>query len=168
MANQKDNQKKASSSDDKENQEKKPNNITKKTSETIPPELLKEFNGDEQKAQAFLLAIEKRFSGPLPPPEILKQYDQIVPGSAKIIIEDFKAQGAHRRALETKIIPVAYDQSSRGQIFALIIGILGLGSAVFTAYLGETIVACLLGGGTLVSLVLAFLKGKNDSRDQKQ
>jgi uncharacterized membrane protein len=40
------------------------------------------------------------FSGPLPPPTLLDQYNKIVPGSAKTIIEMAEGQSKHRQELE--------------------------------------------------------------------
>src|SRR5690606_22269969 len=42
------------------------------------------------------------FTGPLPPPEILKSYDSIVDGAASRIIKMAEIQADHRRALEWK------------------------------------------------------------------
>ena len=36
----------------------------------------------------------------MPPPAILQQFGQIVPGAAKAILDDFLAEGDHRRRLE--------------------------------------------------------------------
>src|SRR5690242_4013367 len=42
-----------------------------------------------------------RYSGPLPRPEIIKQYVELYPGAAEILFEGFKAEGEHRRSMET-------------------------------------------------------------------
>ena len=44
------------------------------------------------------------FQGPLPPPQILNHYDQIVPGSAERIISLWESQVRHRQELEKKAI----------------------------------------------------------------
>jgi uncharacterized membrane protein len=40
------------------------------------------------------------FAGPIPPPEYLERYDQIMPGSAKILIDAFDRESRHRQELE--------------------------------------------------------------------
>ena len=40
------------------------------------------------------------WSGPLPPPEILRQFGEIVPHADELILTEFKTQGKHRRKLE--------------------------------------------------------------------
>jgi uncharacterized membrane protein len=44
--------------------------------------------------------VSQQFQGPLPPPELLDQYDQVAPGAAKAIIEMAQKQAAHRQQLE--------------------------------------------------------------------
>ncbi len=44
------------------------------------------------------------YSGPLPPPEILEGYEKIAPGSSRIILEEFRKQGEHRRKCEQRMI----------------------------------------------------------------
>ncbi len=44
------------------------------------------------------------FSGPLPPPEILKRFDKVVPCTAERIIKMAEEQSAHRRELEKRVI----------------------------------------------------------------
>lgn len=51
--------------------------------------------------------VERRsvtFCGPLPPPEILQQYNEILPGAANRIITMAEEQSSHRRILESKVI----------------------------------------------------------------
>jgi len=40
------------------------------------------------------------FSGPIPPPETLSGYEEIVPGSAERIISNMMDESLHRRTLE--------------------------------------------------------------------
>jgi uncharacterized membrane protein len=42
------------------------------------------------------LLAASEFSGPLPPPRILSEYDQIKPGLAEIIIEQWQMETRHR------------------------------------------------------------------------
>lgn len=55
-------------------------------------------------------------------------------------------------------------QSSRGQIFGLIIAFFTLGSAVVLAMFGHEAVACVLGGSTVISLATVFVIGKREQR----
>lgn len=46
----------------------------------------------------------ERFSGPLPPPEVLEKYNAIEPGSANRIIRMAESQAQHRQSLERTVI----------------------------------------------------------------
>src|SRR5688572_14191133 len=62
----------------------------------LPPQLKEAF---PQLKEALLVQIRReysKFSGPLPPPELLKEYNEVVPGCAEIIIDQFVEQSKHR------------------------------------------------------------------------
>lgn len=64
----------------------------------------------------------ENFSGPLPHPEILKKYDEIVTGAAERIIKQAEVQTNHRIQLETKVIDSDIRNSRLGLIFGFIVG----------------------------------------------
>jgi uncharacterized membrane protein len=52
-----------------------------------------------------LLEIQQTsFSGPLPPPHILAEYKQVVPGLADVLIENWTKEVNHRHSMETKAL----------------------------------------------------------------
>jgi uncharacterized membrane protein len=61
---------------------------------------------EEKRAEAiFQAAVEiSRFSGPLPHPEDLAKYEQVLPGAADRIIRMAEQQAAHRQNLERAVI----------------------------------------------------------------
>ncbi len=61
------------------------------------------------------------FTGPLPPPQILAQYEQLSPGFANRVFEFAEKQQKHRFELEEYAIPESIKISKLGQIFAFII-----------------------------------------------
>jgi uncharacterized membrane protein len=99
------------------------------------------------------------FSGPLPPPEVLKRFDDIVPGAAERIIKMAEAQSEHRKDLEKKVIESDISRSKWGQILGFIISIVGLISATIVSIYGNQIAGGLIGIGTLASLVGVFMYG---------
>ena len=117
-----------------------------------------------------------QFQGPVPPPELLAQYEKIVPGTADRLIKLTERQvtlqenqQAHRIAMESIIIPRQQTQSERGQhygltafLFALII------SALLVAY-GHDTAGTILGSLDLVAVVAIFVTGKiKQSEDLSQ
>lgn len=91
------------------------------------------------------LAIREAFhSGPLPPPEVLQGYEDVVPGAARLILEDFD----RRSRAETDAINAAagFDRAKSdslrdlvgAQVFGIrvgtIIGVLGVGLIGFASF----------------------------------
>ncbi|MDP2665452.1 MAG: DUF2335 domain-containing protein, partial [bacterium] len=97
------------------------------------------------------------FSGPLPPPEILARYNEIVPGAANRIIEKFERQTEHRIEMEGIVIKSGTQKESLGLIFGFIIAMTTIVGGIVAAVLGKPF----LGGGLsftgLAILVGAFL-----------
>lgn len=86
-----------------------------------------------------------QFSGPIPPPERLSQYNQIVPGSANRIIQMAETQAEHRRQLEDRTFRGQIRQSRRGQWMALVISLTAIGSSVWVILAGQPWVGATLG-----------------------
>ncbi len=110
------------------------------------------------------------FSGPLPPPEILKKFDEIIHGAAERILKMAEEQSVHRKGLENKVVTSDIARSKWGQILGFIIAITGLIVSGFIAIYGNAIAGGIIGVGTLVSLVSVFMYGsrtRSDERDKK-
>ena len=80
---------------------------------------------------------QQSFSGPLPPPQILEHYNQIVPGCAEKIISQWENQVGHRQDLEKKVIASDIRQSYYGAKLGFIIAMSAIGSGTFLAYIGR-------------------------------
>jgi uncharacterized membrane protein len=100
--------------------------------------------------------------GPLPDPAELAMYNKIIPNGADRILQMTERQSAHRIEIEKLVINSQQQQEARGQYFALIIGLSGLVLGTYAGVCGFPWLGASLGGGTLVSLVIAFLKNKSD------
>lgn len=77
------------------------------------------------------------FQGPLPPPQILDHYNQIVPGSAERIISLWENQVQHRQELEKRVIVADIQQAKLGAFLGFIIAISAIGAGTFLAYIGR-------------------------------
>jgi uncharacterized membrane protein len=92
----------------------------------------------------------------LPPPEYLQAIEQIVPGSAKRLLEVFEEETIHRRMLEDQEIAFRF----RGQIFGFIVCLAAFGVAGFAAYLQEPWIGSIVGGTTIIGIVSIFVLGR--------
>lgn len=68
---------------------------------------------------------EFRYQAPIPPPVWMELYDQIVPGSAKQMIDDMDVQSAHRREVEREEARAKIAQAKRGQWFGFVTAVGG-------------------------------------------
>ena len=108
------------------------------------------------------------FSGPLPHPDILRKFNEIVPGSADRIIKMAEEQSSHRKDLERKVIDSNISRSKWGQILGFIIAIAGLAVSCIVAIYGNAIAGGIIGVGTLASLVSVFMYGSRTREGEKE
>lgn len=121
--------------------------------------------GEEQ--LGITAAIAKVSSGPVPPPEVLEGYERIVPGSAKLIFDNFEAESTHRRKLESKASDRDTFRSIAGMIAGFVVALLLIGVAVFTIREGHPGPGATIIVGGLASAVSIFVTGsrlKNGSK----
>lgn len=114
----------------------------------------------EQPSQPKILAISEEFSGPIPPPAILQQYEQIAPGSAQQIIAMAASEASFRHEISHRAIRYEARDTLLGQVFALIIGMTTIICGTYTAVSGHPIIGGLLGASGLGGLVTAFIMGR--------
>lgn len=111
----------------------------------------------------------EQFKGPLPPPEILRQYNAIVPGAAKSIIDSFVNEGKHRRDQQDRQVTMCevwaredIRLQKRGQIFGFILALTGIAGGLvvtgFGANIGSQIAGASVSGVSLAAIVVAFLQ----------
>ena len=108
------------------------------------------------------------YSGPLPEASDLAKYEEISPGTAKTIIENFEKQSAHRRDVEKSVITSDAKNSRRGLVCAFIIGLVGMSSGTFLAYKNMMPASCTFFSGTLGSLAGVFVAGAHTRRKEKE
>jgi len=127
------------------------------------PEVLKDIS-EKGRTRLSKISIERTVIryGPLPDPEDLAAYNSIVPDGADRILRMAENQSAHRIDIEKLVIGSQQKQVTRGQYFGLIIGLVGLVLGAYVGIAGQPWLGASLGGATLVSLVYAFVKGKQE------
>ncbi len=103
---------------------------------------------------------QESYSGPMPKPEHLERYDKVVPGAAKDIVEEFKANGAHIRKMETLATEGTIAKNKRGQNMAFLLVIIGLVVVTYLAINGQPAVAIVIAGTLLVAVITGFLVNK--------
>lgn len=106
-------------------------------------------------------------SGPLPPPQQLMGYEQVLPGSAERIIRMAEEQAAHRRGLETRGLDHMITRSNRGLTTARNIQIAFLGASVALILLGHDAAGTAIGTVDLVGMTTMFIYGAASGRSER-
>lgn len=106
------------------------------------------------------------FQGPLPPPEILEQYNQIVPGLAARIVTMAEQQSAHRQDLERTVIRKDVELARRGQLMAFAIGVVALVGGFTLVALGRDAAGVTSILGAVGALAGVFIFGKKAQRKE--
>jgi uncharacterized membrane protein len=111
--------------------------------------------------QVVKVVMSEHYSGPLPHPRHLQEYNSILPGGAERIISMTEAQQRHNMEQQSKIVKCEIVDRHVG---------MGLGFAAFVllivlAYVAgmadKTILAGLLLGTAAIGGVVAFIKGRS-------
>lgn len=105
-------------------------------------------------------------SGPLPHPDILAKYSTVVTNGAERLMQMAENQQTHRHDLEKAVIHGNVRSEKRGQIFGLIVSVLGLAAATYLTAIGKQVVGGIIGTVDLVSLASVFVIGKTKQRSE--
>ena len=116
---------------------------------------------DNPSAQTILTQIQtaELYRGPIPAPGSLAEYDEVIPGLAREIIDAWHEQRRHRLKLETTATKSSGDRMDRSQRNSLIIGIVGLvvagAAGIWGGWGAAAIIALVAVGGPNVATILA-------------
>lgn len=131
-------------------------------------EILAREAGVEPEQAARIVSVVSRFSGPMPPPKVLAAYEQCIPGSADRILAMAEKEQDFRHTTTKDAIAETQSSDTRGKRYALAVVLIMSVAAVICAALDQPWVAGVLGGGTLASLVAAFLGQQMVQRGDRQ
>jgi uncharacterized membrane protein len=100
------------------------------------------------------------FSGPLPPPHYLQQYDSIVAGGAERIFAMAEITQKHNRDMEAAIVRCEIRDRHLGMLLGFISLMAIIGLAAYAGVRGNNILAGLLLTASVIGTVVAFVKGR--------
>lgn len=96
-----------------------------------PEDVIEWIENHPESGQLLLSTFSQYFSGPLPPPNLLKGYDDVVPGSAEKIIGQFIEQGEHRRTMEKVVITGDDRRANWGMIAAFSLAFISVAGSLY-------------------------------------
>lgn len=108
---------------------------------------------------------QQSFDGPLPHPEIFRQYGQVIKNAPERILTVFEEDSAHLRYMQREALQAQKDDNRRVQwmAFSLIAG--GYLMAALFAYMEKNALAGIVLTTTIIGTVVGFLQNRHhDSR----
>jgi uncharacterized membrane protein len=101
------------------------------------------------------------FSGPIAHPRHLREYDQIVPGSADRIIKMAENALAHRERMDTKIVDAEIADRKLGMFLGFAGLLLILGAAAYFGSQGEKVIAGCFLSTAVLGAIPVFVLGRH-------
>jgi uncharacterized membrane protein len=108
------------------------------------------------------------FSGPLPRPQLFREYEEICKGAADRILTMSEKEGDHRRALEVKAADSAISTERRAQYFGFSAYVLTTVMGGALLLLGVPAIGITMVIGSLVTLLGAGIWNKYEERKRLQ
>ncbi len=121
----------------------------------------------KKESQVLQRKIIEAHQGPLPHPEILKRYEEIVQGAATRILEMAEQEAAHRHSMEKRLLEIDLKalkaemlDARLGQIFGFLIAVITVVSGVYCSINGAQIAGGFIGTAGVAGIVSVFVLGR--------
>ena len=129
--------------------------------ERADPQLLKKLQPEQrERVLRIIQQVATSFEGPLPPPQMLAEYDQLIPQGAERLMKLLEGQTRHRHEQESRIVKAQTNLPARGQIIGTVLCIFFGAIGWHLSINGHDAVAGLLFGTTIIGLVTVFVLGR--------
>lgn len=158
------------------------NSIDRTSNNLTPPEVdNKETVADGQDFPP-VITYSTSHVGPLPDPETLRRYDELVPGFARELASLLIKESEHRRLMETRelnirgeiidqegwLIKANSNRSMWGLAAGFVIAMSALGASIYVTVRGYPWVGGVIGGATVTTLAGVFVIGKFQEKQQEK
>lgn len=110
-------------------------------------------------ASGMAAQLTRSYSGPIPPPEMLREFNAVDPGRAAKLMQLAEDQTRHRMALEKSVIRSDIYKSWAGLASAFLITMTSLGLGTYLIVNGHSIEGSVFGGASIAGVVAAFIYG---------
>lgn len=108
------------------------------------------------------------YRGPIPDPETLARYSELIPNAPERILRMAELQAEHRRDLESRVIRSDTFRATLGVWFAFIICMTTVLTGGYIALQGHAIEGTLLAGGGLAGIAGTFIYGTRSRKEERQ
>lgn len=108
--------------------------------------------------------MSQSFSGPIPPPELLEKYNDVIPNAAERILAMAEKQQEHRQALERKVVFANAEAQKQGMYLGFIIVMAAIIGGTWLIAKGKELTGLVSVITALVGLVGVFAYGKYEQK----
>ena len=123
-------------------------------------------SSEQQRSTTVTMEASYVWAAPLPPPAILKQYNEVFPGCAERIVALAEHQALHRQGMEAKVILGNVRSQATGMWLGFTLALIVILSGAWLVYTGHIGWGAFFTGFPLISLVSVFVIGKQQQRRQ--
>lgn len=107
------------------------------------------------------------YEGPLPPPQLIEDYEHILPGAAERIFLRVEQQSDHRMSMEKTALGSDVFNSRAGVVCATVVSLAFLGVGFQLVRTGHDWAGTAIATIDIVGLVTAFIVGTNSRRGER-
>lgn len=107
------------------------------------------------------------FSGPLPHPELLAKYNEVIANGAERIMAMAERQSIHRESLEAKVVAGNMASQARGSHYAFIICLVTIIGGFVLIGMGKSVIGVSAIIGSLATLASVFLIARREQRRER-
>jgi uncharacterized membrane protein len=119
-------------------------------------------------SQKHQVTLSTSYSGPVPPPAVLKQYNDLVPGSAARILDQAEKQTAHRIELEKLVTTSDIWRANWGLAAGFTVAMTAIVGGIALAFFGHEVSGGAIAGVAGAGLVSAFIYGTTVRKNERQ
>lgn len=112
--------------------------------------------------------VSASWRAPIPPPDMLRQYDDVVPGSAERILRVWEEQSDHRIQVERIFAIGDSKRAYLGIACAFTLSLLMIAIAAYAVALGNPWAGVAVIGADIAALAGVFIYGTNSRRRERE
>lgn len=123
-------------------------------------------SGKNDNGQEVKLVHQEAYQGPLPHPDLLVKYEEIIPGSAERILSMAEKEQQHRHQLENEVIKKEIAQKGRGLNFGFTLALLIIVVGAYLLIIDKSLQGFSLILGSIAMIITPFFFNKNNNQNK--
>lgn len=123
-------------------------------------------SGKNNNGQEVKLVHQEAYQGPLPHPDLLVKYEEIIPGSAERILSMAEKEQQHRHQLENEVIKKEITQKGRGLNFGFTLALLIVVVGAYLLIIDKSLQGFSLILGSIAMIIAPFFFNKNNNQNK--